>query len=160
MSQTIALDHVRSEILNLFTETFEQVQGIYLDRGTSLFETLETISAEVASVPVSATCATIAAQVEHVRYYLDVLYGYVTGNQPENVDWKHIWNIVSVVSPEEWDASQQRLKASYERVITHLKTMEDWVDGANLLDSLAMVVHTAYHLGEIRQALCTVGEQS
>ena len=30
----------------LLRETFEEVNGIYLDRGTSLFETLETISAE------------------------------------------------------------------------------------------------------------------
>jgi hypothetical protein len=44
---------------NLFAmmeETFESKHhGIYLDRGTSLFETLETVSAEEASVPVGAS---------------------------------------------------------------------------------------------------------
>ncbi len=38
----------------MFDETFEQVQGMYLDKGTSLFETLATVTAEEASRPVSA----------------------------------------------------------------------------------------------------------
>ena len=71
-----------SELFELFEETFEQVHGIYLDGGTSLFETLATISAEEASLPVSATCATLAAQVEHVRFYLDVLETYLLNSEP------------------------------------------------------------------------------
>jgi hypothetical protein len=144
------------ELLDVFTETFEKVQGIYLDRSTSLFETLETISAEEASRPVSATCATIAAQVEHVRYYIDVLGTYMIGQKPENVNWKHIWETISSVSPEEWDASRARLKASYDETITRIKGFQSWDEGDHLPAALAIVVHTAYHLGEIRQALCVV----
>ena len=73
MSKQIATDVFKKELFDLLEETFERVQGIYLDKGTSFFETLETISAVEASRPVSATCASIAAQVEHVRFYLQVL---------------------------------------------------------------------------------------
>jgi hypothetical protein len=158
---SIPVTSLRSTLSDFFTETFESVNGIYLDRGTSLFETLESISAEVASRPVSATCATIAAQVEHVRYYLDVLEVYMTGGKPENVDWKHIWNTVSAVTSQEWDDSKSRLRSSFERVKGSLASIADdtWNDDAPLPDALAIIVHTAYHLGEIRQALCTVGEQ-
>ena len=141
------------DLLDFFRETFESVQGIYLDRGTSLFETLDTISAEEASRPVSATCATIAAQVAHVDYYLEILSVYMVGQKPENVDWGHVWRTVSSVSPEEWEASKVRLKQRYEQVIITFKGLEG---DENFGDALAMVVHTAYHLGEIRQSLCTI----
>jgi hypothetical protein len=57
----------------LLDETFDTVNGIFLDKGTSMFQTLATISAQEASVPVGGRCATLAAQVEHVAFYLDVL---------------------------------------------------------------------------------------
>jgi hypothetical protein len=49
------------------------VRGIYLDKGTSMFETLAGISAEEATIPVGGKCATLDAQVKHVAFYLDVL---------------------------------------------------------------------------------------
>lgn len=157
----MSVTSIRSILSDFYTETFENIVGIYLDRGASLFETLDTISAEVASRPVSATCATIAAQVEHIRYYLDVLEVYMTGEKPENVDWKHIWNTVSTVTPQQWEDSKARLRDSYQRVKTTLASVPDetWDDDAPLPDAMAIIVHTAYHLGEIRQALCTVGDR-
>lgn len=59
MAPQIPLEWFTKALDGLLNETFSNVQGIYLDRGTSLFETLETISAEDASRPVSATCAFI-----------------------------------------------------------------------------------------------------
>ena len=60
---------------NLFAfmeETFEpKHHGIYLDRGTSLFETLDRVSAEEASIPVGGKCASLAAQVAHVIFYIE-----------------------------------------------------------------------------------------
>ena len=61
---------VVAQLLEALDETFEQVHGIYLDKGTSLFETLATITAEQASQPVGGRCATLAAQVAHVDLYL------------------------------------------------------------------------------------------
>jgi hypothetical protein len=152
----IPAERFASELADLFDETFEHVHGIYLDRGTSLFETLATISAEEASRPVSSACASIAAQVEHVRFYLDVLENYLLEKPPVKADWGEIWRTVREVSPEEWEASKARLKASYERIMGVLRGMERW-DGENAVGApLAMLVHTAYHLGEIRQATCTL----
>lgn len=155
MSSTISMELFRNEIVDILNETFEQVSGIYLDRGTSLFETLDTISAQAASQPVSKTCATIAAQVAHLCFYIDVLAGHMTANPPQNVDWKHIWLTVSAVSSDEWEASKARLKVSYANVMTQIKTFDQW-DSERMAGALAIAVHTAYHLGEIRQALCTV----
>jgi hypothetical protein len=53
------MDCFTTELYDLLSETFEKTQGIYLDRGTSLLETMETISAEQASRPVSAKGASI-----------------------------------------------------------------------------------------------------
>ncbi len=59
-------------LLALLDETFDRVQGYYLDPGTSLFETLAGISAAEASIPVGGRCATLAAQAKHVTFYLEV----------------------------------------------------------------------------------------
>ncbi|MEI2736167.1 MAG: hypothetical protein V9G24_16185 [Rhodoblastus sp.] len=62
------------------------VHGFYRDRGTSLFETLATISAEEASIAVGGKCATVAAQVKHIAFYLDVLEEAVRTQQFERQD--------------------------------------------------------------------------
>jgi len=144
-------------LLQLLDETFENVHGVYLDRGTSLFETLATISAEEASRPMSATCASLSAQVEHVRFYLDLTIEFAQGRNPGPVDWSEIWRTVREVTPEAWEASKQRLRETYGRVQDLVKHFQGWeeIDGA-LVGAVGMVVHTAYHLGEIRQALCTL----
>ena len=150
---------VRSRFLEtlhaLLDETFERVHGIYLDRGTSLLETLAPISAETASRPVSSSCASLAAQVNHVRFYLDVLEQYMLGEQVGQVDWQSSWQ-VQEVTPEEWESLKARLRAAYERVVATIKRTETWEGEHEVGGALAMVVHTAYHLGEIRQALCTL----
>lgn len=145
-----------SLLLDFYTETFEHVNGMYLDKGTSLFETLAGISAETASKPVSATCASIAAQVEHITFYVDTMEQYVLGNDPGKVDWGEIWQRVQAVTPDEWDASRARLRASYERVRTTISQIPKWDEGDTFGEAMLIVVHTAYHLGEIRQALCTL----
>jgi hypothetical protein len=94
VSKQIATDSFKKELFDLLEETFEQVQGIYLDRGTSFFETLETIPAEEASRPVSTKCASIAAQVEHVRFYLRVLLeGCLQKKTIGKVDWEKSWQL-------------------------------------------------------------------
>jgi hypothetical protein len=133
-------------------ETFEQVQGIYLDRGTSLFETLATVSTAEAARPISSQCASIAAQVHHVRYYLDVLLVYMRGEKPHGVDWPASWDIAPVTD-ESWQELQDELRASYQAVREQCQAIAVQ-DTQNPFDeALAIIVHTAYHLGEIRQAL-------
>ena len=155
MTQQIALELFTGELFPLLEETFESVHGIYLDKGTSLFETLETITAEEASRPVSKRCASIAGQVEHVRFYLHVLQDYMQQKEVGKVDWEASWYL-KTVTPEDWEALKQRLKSTYHDLTALIKGFETWQSEYQLGGALAIVVHTAYHLGEIRQALCTI----
>ncbi len=156
MNDSAVVKSLSNWALTALDETFEQVHGIYLDKGTSLFETLATISAEEASRPVSAHCASLAAQVEHVHFYLELVEKSMRGENPGKVDWSLIWKTVEAVTPEEWEASKQRLKATYQRIRTHFTALESWDKEDDIDDVLSSIVHTAYHLGEIRQALCTL----
>lgn len=149
----IDAQHWKTELFAVLDETFEQVNGIYLDRGTSLFETLATITAEEASRPISSQCASIAAQINHVRYYLEVLCAYMRGQPPAALDWPGSWQQVTTVSPAEWDEQHRQLRDTYQQVRSRFESLETWDGEDELGGALAIVVHTAYHLGEIRQGL-------
>ena len=151
----ISVERLTTELYAIFDETFENVHGIYLDSNTSLFETLATVSAEEASRPVSSRCASIAGQVEHVRFFIDVLERYIKGEKLGSVDWQGSWYL-KTVTPEESQALKARLKDAYTSVLATLKSIDNW-DGENELGgALSIAIHTAYHLGEIRQALCKI----
>jgi hypothetical protein len=155
MPNMITAERFSKQLLEMFDETFENHQGRYLDKNTTLFETLATITAEEASRPVSATCASIAAQVEHIRFYLEVNENDLMGQEVGSVDWDEIWRTVEAVTPEEWEASKTRLHETYQRLRTLMQNIDTWGD-YQIGGSLNILVHTAYHLGEIRQALCTI----
>ena len=156
MNPTISTTIFTTELFDLLTETFEKVGGMYLDKGTSLFETLASITAAEASMPVGGKCATLAAQVEHVRFYLDVLEQVMLNQEITKVDWGEIWRTVGAVTPAEWQASQEHLSATYQRVRATMAALDDWDTDWSVSAALSIVVHTAYHLGEIRQALCMI----
>jgi hypothetical protein len=155
MSAQIQTDHFTKALYALLDETFDNVQGYFLDKGTSLFETLATISAEEASVPVGGKCATLAAQVKHVAFYLDVVDKTVRDPSYPRVDWGEIWRTVSSVTSDEWDAIRAELRANYNRILSLIKDTPAWEE-AQIGGAIAVIAHTAYHLGEIRQALCSV----
>jgi hypothetical protein len=142
-------------LLELLKETFEEPSGIFLDKNTSLLQTLETVNAQEASIPVGGKCASLAAQVTHVTFYIESFERFVLQNDSTPVDWDHIWQTVEKVNPEEWETLKANLKAAYQRMekLFHANPTlnEDTISGA-----LSIVVHTAYHLGEIRQALCVL----
>lgn len=156
MSTPIQTVHFTSALYALLDETFDNVQGFFLDKGTSLFETLATISSAEASIPVGGKCATLAAQVKHVAFYLDVLETSVRTQRFEPVDWGQIWRETSAVTPAEWDALQSDLRASYDRIKALIRDTVEWPSEREIGGAIAMIVHTAYHLGEIRQALCII----
>ena len=153
MPKQIDISEVVTGFRFLLTETFESVQGAYLDRGTSLFETLAQISAEDASQPMG-DCATIAAHVAHSAYYLNVLEDRMFGRDLSGVNWDKIWNEVSSVDQAEWARMLADLRTTYARIKSHLDNAEEW-EGINELSSmLGIIAHSAYHLGEIRQMMC------
>ena len=93
MTDSIPVERFTHTLFGLLTETFESVYGIFLDRGTSLFETLDGITAAQASRATSDRCATLAAQVNHVRFYLDVFEGYMLEAPQTEVDWQSSWQV-------------------------------------------------------------------
>lgn len=156
MSTHIQAEHFTTALYGLLDETFDNVHGYFLDKGTSMFETLATVSAEEASVPVGGKCATLAAQVKHVAFYLDVLEKSVRTQQFERQDWGKIWRETRAVTPEEWEALKASLRQSYDRIKTLISDTTEWQNEQQIGGVIAAIVHTAYHLGEIRQALCTL----
>lgn len=154
MMSTIQSEHFAMALLQLLDETFDDVHGYYLDKNTSLFETLADITANEASVPVGAKCATLAAQVKHVAFYLDVVEKSVRDPGFPKADWGEIWRTVNRVTPAEWQSIQNELRTNYDRVLGLIKTAPHWPSEDEIAGAIAIVVHTAYHLGEIRQALC------
>ncbi len=100
--------------MDILEGTFETHHGICVDKGTSLFDALGQISAEEASIPVGNGCATVAAQVEHVIFYLEVPERYVAGENVDKTDWGEIWERVSGVTAPEWEDIRDRLKVNCE----------------------------------------------
>jgi hypothetical protein len=156
MTTHIQTEHFTNALYRLLDEAFDNVQGYFLDKGASMFETLATISAEEASIPVGGKCATLAAQVKHIAFYLDVLEQTVRTQRFEQQDWGKIWRETSAVTPKEWEALQAGLRESYNRIKTLISDTPAWASEQQIGGAIATIVHTAYHLGEIRQALCTL----
>ena len=156
MSAQIPVKRFKKALLACLDETFSTVQGIYLDKGTTLYETLDGVSAGEASQALSANSATIAAQVEHVRFYLDVLDDYMRTGEDKTNNWREIWERVRAVTPEEWEDIKRRLRQSHERVMATINSFENWDGKYDIAGALSILVHTAYHLGGIRVALAAI----
>jgi len=153
MAAQIPVDRFKSQLLDCLEETFSRIRGIYLDKRTSLYETLEGVSAAEASRAISKNSATIAAQVEHVRFYLDVLDEFMRTGIDKKNNWREIWETVREVTPEQWEDIKRRLRQSHERVLVTINSHDTWDGEHDISAALAILAHTAYHLGGIRQAL-------
>jgi len=146
-------------LLDLLDETFENHHGIYLDEHNSLLETLELVSAEEASIPVGGKCASLAAQVAHAIFYIESFERFALQGDNSPRDWSLIWRTVEKVTPEEWEDYKNKLKDAYHRMDKLFRENPVW-NKDTMGGALSIVVHTAYHLGEIRQALCVLKKQS
>lgn len=155
MNATIAPQEFAAVIDQFLDETFAVHRGIYLDKDDALLTTLDTITAEEASIPVGGKCASLAAQVEHVVFYIESFERYALQGDDTPPDWGHVWRTVEKVTPEEWEASKAKLRTTYERMKALFANNPMW-NQDTMGGALSVVVHTAYHLGEIRQAMCVL----
>ena len=144
-----------NNLFSLLDETFDNTHGHYLDKDTSLFRTLETVSAQEASIPVGGKCASLAAQVAHATFYIESFERFALQGDNSPRDWGEIWRTVEKVTPEEWENLKSKLRDAYQRMDTLFRTNPMWNEDT-IGGALSIIVHTAYHLGEIRQALCTL----
>ncbi len=127
------------------------MSSAYLDRGVGVFPTLEKVSAEQASKDLFGT--TVAAQTEHAKFYLDRMCEFING-RTENVNWEDSW-LIETVNDTEWNALRQSVRRSYENTLRCIASVEDWSED-RVGEAMAMVAHTAYHLGAIRQIVKSV----
>lgn len=154
MTNFISPEQFNKALLALLDETFDDVEGYYLDQGTSLFDTLSGITAAQASIPVGSKCATLAAQVKHISFYLNVILKWKKDGNQEPNDWEEIWKSVNEVTPLEWQMIQTELRMSYENIKAFIQISPEWKDEHALGVMMSVLAHSAYHLGEIRHALC------
>ncbi len=155
--KTINQEFFTNNILSLLKETFEGSSpegGAYLDRGVGVLNTIEKVSAEKASQSIGENGATIAAHLEHARFYLVSLLEFMNG-RTEKVDWNESW-LVKIVDETEWDSLKENTNKAYQKVTKTFQTIEDW-DDDKVGGAMAIVVHTAYHLGAIRQIVKNQG---
>ncbi|MDQ3219991.1 MAG: hypothetical protein M3Q26_04470 [Acidobacteriota bacterium] len=148
--EIIQRDDFLKDILVILRETFEgSPEGqpsAYLDRGIGIFPTLEKLSAENVSRDIFGT--TIAAQTEHAKFYLDRLVEFIRG-RTNAVDWDQSW-LIEDVNEAEWNALRDAVRKSYENVLLCFAEVETW-NQDNIGDAVAIIAHTSYHLGAIRQ---------
>jgi hypothetical protein len=142
-------------LVQVMGETFENPMGIYLDKNTSLFQTLETITAQEASVRVGGKCASLAAQVAHVTFFIESFERFAIYQDTSPRDWDEVWRTVEKVNAQEWEDLKSKLKDAYQRMNTLFSENKIWNEDT-IGGALSIVVHSAYHLGEIRQALCVL----
>jgi len=147
----------REQLLTILEETFDNVHGAYLDPGDSFFTTLEGVSAEQASRVVGTCGNSIAGQVKHVIFYMDVAIQYMRGENPGRQDWSISWQTVEV-NESEWTTLKQELRDRQEMIVGMIKEEPRSVDGDFVGGAMALVAHTAFHLGQVRHALCMLGE--
>jgi hypothetical protein len=149
----------RQSLAVVMGEIFERVQaGFFLDPGTSLFETLATVSAAEAARPVSARRASIAGQVGHVQFALEEAPRFARGESDGPADRAASWRRAEV-TPDEWAALQGQVRAAYQEMMALMRDDRTWQSPNAIGGAMVLVAHRAYHLGEIRQALGVVRDE-
>ncbi|NNE98447.1 MAG: hypothetical protein HKN25_05440 [Pyrinomonadaceae bacterium] len=145
-------DDFLKDLLYLLRETFEGSPegegGAYLDDGISFFSSIENRTAEEVSIEINGT--SVVAHVEHAKFYLDRLVEFIQG-ESQKVNWELSWLIESV-DDKEWEILRGGVRKSYENALQCFANVEIWKEDT-IGEAISMIVHTAYHLGAIRQML-------
>lgn len=146
-------------LTDLLRETFEGTNGgssHYIDgRGRGSFlETLDRLSADEASTPLAEGGATIAAHVEHTRYYMSVLRRFIDAEPDVRPDWPGSWT-TRTVTDDGWTRLKAALRDEYDATLAHLAGVETW-DDEPIGGYLSVLAHGAYHLGAVRLLAVTL----
>ena len=123
-------------------------------RGVGMLSTLESITAEEASIPSGPAGATIAGHVSHVQSSLAASIGLITKESTAR-DRTGSWTVTQVSGPE-WNALLKQLRERYERALQTIQSRMDW-DEDSFGAALGAITHVAYHLGTVRQRLLSAG---
>lgn len=158
MTVSVPVSVIKESIKEVLNETFDSVVGMFLDKGDSLWETLENVTAEQASVPIASGGNSIAGQINHITYYLEILSVYMHNETPEKPDWGEAWKTIEV-DENQWQDLKQALKERQREIFSLIDDAPDetFADPDILGGTYSIVAHTAFHLGQIRHALAVQG---
>ncbi len=151
--ELISAENYTKSITYLFKETFEGTPpqgGMYLDTGIGLFSSIDKLDEDKASKSIAG--ANIAAHIEHIRYYLEVINNFIDGTV-QVADWSKSWNIKEVTE-DEWKTIKEALQNEYESVLEAFENHKEWNEDT-ITQANAMLLHSSYHLGAIRQIIKT-----
>jgi hypothetical protein len=137
-------------LLKEFFESPPTSGAACLDQKTGLFDTLSSLSAEQVSKRTNEA-PSIVVHCEHVRFYNNLLLSDLKGETIGKVDWKQTWLLQSVTT-HEWETLKATLKNQYQELMMLLESFTTW-DDDKVGIPMAILAHTAYHLGAIRQLL-------
>ena len=158
VTTTVPVSDIKNAIKAMLHEAFDNARGMFLDEGDALWQTLESVTAAQASVPIAPGGNSIAGQVNHMVFYFDVMAGYMRNDPPAAPDWSAAWKVVEV-DEDQWQELKLALGQRQSETITLIDGAPDdiFTDTDILGGSYAMVAHTAFHLGQIRHALAAQG---
>lgn len=159
MTATVPVSAVKDAVKLSLGEAFDNAIGMFLDKGDSLWPTLEPVTAEQASIPIGPSGNSIAGQVNHMVFYFDVMAAYMRNDPPEKPDWGAAWKVIEV-DDEQWQALKDALRKRQQELLTLIDAVPDdvFTDPDILGGTYAIVAHTAFHLGQIRHALAAQGK--
>lgn len=129
------------------TEEFTWV--VDREPGHGIIRTIEQLSAEEASFPITEGGSTVAAHTEHVRWSLQLALAFLKNEKPVP-NWNESWRIKNV-DENQWKKLQKDLKDVYTAIRASVEKRDDWSDPRMEKGTLAMLPHMSYHLGAIRQ---------
>lgn len=121
-----------------------------------LLRQLDAIDATTASKRLATGRPPIAAHVDHVHFGFVLLNRWARGDENPwtGADWNASWRLASVTD-EEWRALRDRLRHEVTAWRTVVESRTSW-DAVGASAALSTAVHTAYHLGAIRQILAAL----
>lgn len=145
---------------NMLTELFEGPpagEAYVLNTGDpGLLRQLDSIDAATASRRVAPGRPPIAAHIDHVHFGFALLNRWAKGeeNAWAGADWNASWQRTSVTD-DEWRTLRDALRREADAWRTVVKTRTSW-DTVSASAALSTAVHTAYHLGAVRQILAAL----
>ena len=98
---------------------------------------------------------TIAAHAEHLRWYLAYARSFY-GSEGKPGNWEDSWS-VRTVDQEAWDRLRADLRTEYEAMRLTVANHTDWSDPDLLTGTMALLPHSGYHLGAIRELIRMAG---
>jgi len=156
---TLPLSDLIDSILILLTESYagppDPSATWFIDNApdSGILGILSDVDADEASRSVDGSGkpgTTIASHAEHLRWSLAASTAELRG-QPFDEDWDVSWQLTRVDAAQ-WDRLRIALRTQYEQLAQAIQEQSQ-LQGDALTGVLALLPHTAYHLGNLRQMI-------